>query len=127
MDPLNGEVADIQLAVDALALDVANNFCDTRVQAESLSTSFDYFDFRVSASFSPLQQLRLAGLVCVASSSSTSGCEFPTSASTTLALGCLQVSPSFNCFDLPLRFFVASSSPTSDLSFSSWLLPLKRL
>ena len=54
---LNGAVADIQLAVDALALDVANNFCDTRVQAESLSTSFGYFDFRVSASFSPLRQL----------------------------------------------------------------------
>ena len=87
MDPLNGEVADIQLAVDALALDVANNFCDTRVQAESLSTSFGYFDFRVSASFSPLRQLRLAGSVCVASSSSTLGCEFSTSALTSLALG----------------------------------------
>ena len=37
LDHLNGEVADIQLAVDALALDVADNFCETRVQAECIS------------------------------------------------------------------------------------------
>ena len=31
VDLLNVEAPDIQLAVDALALDVADNFCDTRV------------------------------------------------------------------------------------------------
>ena len=49
VDSLNGVVNDFQLAMDALALDVANNFFDSRVKAESLSTSF-----WVSASFSQL-------------------------------------------------------------------------